>query len=540
MASLTDLHKECQAVVRTLSLQLGKVKFNKSLCSLLTNKYVACLTYLDNYIFTEDGSIALPCKTALVELRIMSCGQLLVTQWTQKDWWMSVITSSDSASLDKKVILHLREFLACVNVLVQMKTNMTYGPALDYLDSSVQQACRRDIEGLILSMKQYRRGIIFTSKFAKLAQHLSEKLETEISKHQHPYVIDIPLDVEISYQDSLGSGSFGTVFKCTFLGVVAAAKVWKTNCINKEAAEKEASLFSKLPHPNVVQFIGYGVKESQPVIVSELMSTDLRRYLDEKKKNAGEGPPLPLLVAMNILLQIAEAMNYLHENGVMHRDLKASNVLINVLEGPDRQLSSSSLQVKLTDFGHSKLKLHDSWYTTPMMGTTLWMAPEVFEAEENREKYTKSADVYSFSMVCFEVLTGDVPFTGISRQTLFKSIHDGVRPRLPHVDYCPGYLSALIKKCWATNAVEHPQFPEICQRLVDYKARVLKHPYWVEDLPPDSSQHSQNVDIADTADTKYVIEDDNNHRACKSATSCMKTPQDYPVVFWFVINQKNE
>jgi serine/threonine protein kinase len=197
--------------------------------------------------------------------------------------------------------------------------------------------------------------------------------------------------VEISYQDSLGSGLFGTVFKCKFLGVVAAAKVWKTNCINKEAAEKEASLFSKLQHPNVVQFIGYGVKESQPVIVSELMSTDLRRYLDEKK-NAGEGPPLPLLVAMNILLQIAEAITYLHENGVMHRDLKAKNVLINVVEGPDGQLSSPSVQVKLR-LGESKLKLHDSGYTTPMVGATLWRAPEVFEVEENREKYTKSADV---------------------------------------------------------------------------------------------------------------------------------------------------
>ncbi len=103
---------------------------------------------------------------------------------------------------------------------------------------------------------------------------------------------------------------------------MAAAKVWKTNCINKEPAEKEASLFSKLQHPHVFEFIGYGVKESQPVLVSELMRTDLRRYLDEKKNNAGEGPPLPLLVAMNILLQVAEAMNYLHENGVMHRDLK--------------------------------------------------------------------------------------------------------------------------------------------------------------------------------------------------------------------------
>jgi serine/threonine protein kinase len=386
---------------------------------------------------------------------------------------MSVINSSDSSSLDKKVILHLREFLACVNVLVEMKTNTMYRPDLVSLESAVKDASRRDIYSLIRSMKEYKGSIFSPSKFAKLAKRLSEKLEAEISNHQHPYTIDFPLDVEISYKDCLGDGSFGTVYKCTFLGMMAAAKVWKTNCMNKEAAEKESRLSSKLRHPNVAQFIGYGVKENQPAIISELMSTDLRRYLDEKKENAGEGPPLPLLVAMNILLQIAEAMNYLHENGVMHRDLKANNVLINVVEGPDGQLSSSSVQVKLTDFGESKLKLHDSGYTTPMVGTTRWRAPEVFEVEENREKYTKSADVYSFSMLCFEVLTGDVPFKDKPLRTLLQSIRDGVRPQLPDVDYCPDYLSALIGKCWATNAVERPQFPIICQLLVDYKAWVL-------------------------------------------------------------------
>jgi serine/threonine protein kinase len=371
-------------------------------------------------------------------------------------------------------------------------------------------------------------------------QHLSEKLEAEISNHEHPYTIDFPLDVENFYKDRLGEGSFGTVYKCTFLGVMAAAKVWKTNRIQKEAPEKEASLFSKLRHPNVAQFIGYGVMENQPVIISELMSTDLRRYLDEKKENAGEEPPLPMLVAMNILLQIAEAMNYLHENEVMHRDLKASNVLINVVEGPDGQLSLSSVQVKLTDFGESKLKLHDSGYTTRMVGTTKWRAPEVFEVEEDREKYTKLADVYSFSMLCFEVLTGAVPYEDKPQKTLLRSIRGGVRPQLPHADYCPDYLSALIEKCWATNAVERPQFPKICQLLVDYKARVLKHPYGQEDVPPDYSQNLQAVDAADTDYTTYILEDDNNRRVCEPATSCMKTPQDYPVLFWFVFNQKNE
>jgi hypothetical protein len=79
-------------------------------------------------------------------------------------------------------------------------------------------------------------------------------------------------------------------------------------------------------------------------------------------------------------------------------------------------------------------------------------------------------------MLCFEVLTGDVPFKDKPLVSLLESIRDGVRPQLPDADYCPDYLCALIEKCWATNAVERPQFPVILQLLVDYKARVLKHP----------------------------------------------------------------
>jgi serine/threonine protein kinase len=225
----------------------------------------------------------------------------------------------------------------------------------------------------------------------------------------------------------------------------------------------------------VLQFIGYGFKESRPVIISELMSKDLRTYLDEKKKNVVQGPPLPLLVAINIMLQVAEAMNYLHEMGVMHRDLKATNVLINVLENQDGLLSPMSVQAKLTDFGESKGKLHGSRYTTHMVGTARWRAPEVFEDEANREKYTKSADVYSFAMVFFEVLTGEIPFADIGPTMVLQSIRDEIRPRLPHVDYCPGYLSALIEKCWATNPAERPEFLNISQLLLCCKNLILMH-----------------------------------------------------------------
>ncbi|CAK9874107.1 unnamed protein product [Sphagnum jensenii] len=259
-----------------------------------------------------------------------------------------------------------------------------YHPVSHLWHADVQKTFRIDIDSLISSIED-KRGQFSTSEFEKLAHCVLEKLKAEISSHEHPYKIDISRDVEILYEHSLGSGSFANVFKCKFLGVLAAAKVFHTNCIDMQAMEKEAKLFSELRHPNVLQFIGYGVKGCESVIVSELMSKDLRTYLDAKKKNAGQGPPLPLLVAINIMLQVAEAMNYLHEMGVIHRDLKAKNVLINVLEDQVGRLSSPSVQTKLADFGESKSKLHDSRFTTRPVGTARWRAPEVFEDEANRE-----------------------------------------------------------------------------------------------------------------------------------------------------------
>ncbi|CAM6024125.1 unnamed protein product [Sphagnum balticum] len=497
MASPKDLLNECVNLANFVFSHVGKVKFNQIMCLVLATLYLEAVGVLGG-VFREGFSMDPRYVTALVELRrVMLYGRKLVTEWTQKDWWMSVITSSDSASVPQKIALHLGEFHECVKVLIQIKMKLMVHPVLHPWNADgfvkvlqwiefnmkgddppvhlVAEHSSRDIDSLISSIKRYKIGMFIWPKFVKLADCLLEKLQARISNHGHPYVIDISHDVEILYGHDLGVGSFATVYECRFLGVMAAAKVFHTNCGDMQAVEKEAKLFSELQHPNVVQFIGYGFKESRPVIISELMSKDLRTYLDEKKKNAGQGPPLPLLVAINIMLQVAEAMNYLHEMGVMHRDLKATNVLINVLENQDGLLSSTSVQAKLADFGESKGKLHGSRYTTQMVGTARWRAPEVFEDEANREKYTKSADVYSFAMLFFEVLTGEIPFADIGSTMVLQSIRDEIRPPLPHVDYCPGYLSAFIEKCWATNPAERPQFPNISQLLLCCKNLILMH-----------------------------------------------------------------
>ncbi len=277
--------------------------------------------------------------------------------------------------------------------------------------------------------------------------------------------------------DFLATGSFGAVFECEFLGEKVAAKVFTASRPTQvDTVQKEAKLQARLQHPNLVQFIGYAAKESQHMIVSELMSKDLRSYLDETVHEGQTRPPLSLLLAVDIMLQIAEPMKYLHENGMVHRDLKAKNILINVVERKELCVSPS-VQVKLTDFGFSKLNLVNSRFTSPQTGAILWRAPEVFEHKQNTGKYTKAADVYSYPMVFYEVLTGNmrwcdaqaIPTVRVS--DLLPSIRRGERPTLP--PDCPASLSALISKCWATRAEDCPRFPEICKFLWQCKCQIL-------------------------------------------------------------------
>jgi serine/threonine protein kinase len=282
----------------------------------------------------------------------------------------------------------------------------------------------------------------------------------------------------IEYNECLGQRGYADVFKCDLHGEMAAAKLVKTSDTNKvKAVKNEAKLLASLQHPNVVQFLGYTVNEEEHYIITELMIKDLWMFLEENVR-------LYLPLAVDIMLQIAEGMKYLHESGVMYHDLKANNVLINVVD--NESYISPSVQVKLADLGMSKLNLNNSRFTTMVVGTAQWRAPEVFQDEQNTEKYTNAADVYSFALVFFEVLTRKVPFANISNSQILGKICCGERPILPPDDYCPVHLSAFIKECWATRPEDRPRFPEICQRLRESKDTILNH-----STPNASSQNSK-------------------------------------------------
>jgi serine/threonine protein kinase len=122
-----------------------------------------------------------------------------------------------------------------------------------------------------------------------------------------------------------------------------------------------------------------------------------------------------------------------------------------------------SYDVKLSDFGHSKCNEQDSLFSS-VVAPPRWRAPEVFRDEDMiSNKYTWSSDVYSFAMVCYEILSGDFPFQELLPGDLHEAICDGERPELPA--NCPDDLLELIHECWASNPDERPAISEIHQRL---------------------------------------------------------------------------
>ncbi|CAM6064235.1 unnamed protein product [Sphagnum tenellum] len=208
-----------------------------------------------------------------------------------ENWWRSVIFSSDSASMGKRVLLDLNEFRLYVKIfkLVAESRGAPDGTfiglvILDLLTPGVNDASQMYIESLRSDLESYTTTSCPQGDVTKLAEDVLRKLRANNS--DHGYLHSIEYD-DVKLEGYLGKGSFASVFKCEFLGVKAAAKVFRTSSSNTPrstwfaAVQREAQLQARLRHPNVVQFIGYAASEKQHIIVSELMSKNLRNYLHE-------------------------------------------------------------------------------------------------------------------------------------------------------------------------------------------------------------------------------------------------------------------
>ncbi|OUC49840.1 ankyrin repeat protein [Trichinella nativa] len=275
---------------------------------------------------------------------------------------------------------------------------------------------------------------------------------------------------DIDLQESVGSGSFGKVYKCVLNNRTVAVKRYRSWSVGSKSDVKmfcrEVSIMSRLNHPNILQFIGACLDDP-----SNLLRMD--RYLTPyMKKNEFK---------FSICFDVASAMNYLHKRSypIIHRDLNPHNIL---LKG-NRAL--------VADFGESRFVDSRDIDMTRQPGNLRWMAPEIFLQSGS---YTTKADVFSYALCVWEIYTGDIPFVHLKPATAAAEMaYRNNRPLLS--DAIPVKIQSLINKAWHSNVQYRPEFSVIMNELMGTKKQNKED---ASSLPvgDDSNSNSQSEDSA--------------------------------------------
>eukprot|EP01135_Chromosphaera_perkinsii_P007588 Nk52_evm44s914 gene=Nk52_evmTU44s914 len=249
---------------------------------------------------------------------------------------------------------------------------------------------------------------------------------------------EIPFE-DIKNLEWIGSGAHGAVFKGVHQNRIVAIK--KMKGIKNDM--KELKLLSGLEHEQVVAFIGFTKEPMSCLVMEYCPGGSLYDYLRH-----GEVTPEKLLKWGN---QIAMGMDYLHTGApkkIVHRDLKSANILV-----------TRNDNLKITDFGTSK-EVGETSTNMTFAGTVAWMAPEVVRNEPCSEK----VDVWSFGVVMWELLTGQIPYDGVDSAAIIWGVGSNDL-HLPIPGSCPDGFALLMKQCWSPRALNRPSFKQILLHL---------------------------------------------------------------------------
>uniref|UniRef100_A0A3P8SFU5 Mitogen-activated protein kinase kinase kinase 12 n=1 Tax=Amphiprion percula TaxID=161767 RepID=A0A3P8SFU5_AMPPE len=265
-------------------------------------------------------------------------------------------------------------------------------------------------------------------------------------KHDLDEVWEVPFE-EISDLQWVGSGAQGAVFLGKLHGQeVAVKKV-------RNIKETDIKHLRKLQHPNIITFKGICTQAPCYCIIMEYCAQgQLYEVLRAGRKIS------PSLL-MDWAMGIAGGMNYLHLHKIIHRDLKSPNMLITYDDA-----------VKISDFGTSK-ELSDKSTKMSFAGTVAWMAPEVIRNEPVSEK----VDIWSFGVVLWEMLTGEVPYKDVDSSAIIWGVGNNSL-QLPVPDSCPDSFKLLLRLCWNCKPRNRPSFRQILLHLDIASADILSTP----------------------------------------------------------------
>ncbi len=257
----------------------------------------------------------------------------------------------------------------------------------------------------------------------------------------------------------LGQGSFGVVYKGRddYLKRDVAIKVCSVEDENlRKRFQREGQISAKLTHRSIVTVYEAGSERGIPYLVQEMLSgEDLSRLV---KRQDAVAPALKL----DYLLQVAGGLDYAHAEGVIHRDIKPGNI---------RVLGDG--RIKIMDFGIAKLASAETQLTRKgvTMGTASYLPPEQIRGVELDHR----ADIFSFGVLAYELLTFERPFKGNTLSALIYQILYKIPQTMRDVwSDCPAPLSDLIAKCLEKKPERrYASFGELIPRLTKIRQDVL-------------------------------------------------------------------
>ncbi|XP_041506324.1 serine/threonine-protein kinase TNNI3K isoform X2 [Microtus oregoni] len=286
---------------------------------------------------------------------------------------------------------------------------------------------------------------------------------------------------EIEFHEIIGSGSFGKVYKGRCRNKIVAIKRYRANtyCSKSDVDMfcREVSILCQLDHPCVVQFVGACLDDpSQFAIVTQYISGgSLFSLLHEQKRI------LDLQSKLIIAVDVAKGMEYLHSltQPIIHRDLNSHNILL-----------YEDGHAVVADFGESRfLQSLDEDNMTKQPGNLRWMAPEVFT---QCTRYTIKADVFSYALCLWELLTGEIPFAHLKPAAAAADMaYHHIRPPIGYS--IPKPISSLLMRGWNACPEGRPEFSEVVRKLEECLCNV-------ELMSPASSNSSGSLSPSSSSD----------------------------------------
>lgn len=267
--------------------------------------------------------------------------------------------------------------------------------------------------------------------------------------------------------ESIGEGSFGKVYKARIKGtgqIVAMKFIVKKGKNEKELKNlrSEIEILTKLNHPHIITLFDSFETDTDFVVVMEYAQGELYDILEDDKQ-------LPATEVQKIAKQLIQALNYLHSNRIIHRDMKPQNILI-----------GQSGAVKLADFGFARSMSYNTIVLTSIKGTPLYMAPELVQ----ERAYDNRVDLWSLGCILYELYYGKPPFYTNNLFALIKKIvcepvkfdaksDDPISPDFKH------FLNGLLTKSASSrlnwpDLLNHP-FVQLTKADATWQNAIMQH-----------------------------------------------------------------